>query len=433
MTAHETAGSPSPLDVASDTVSDPVNGAPAELRWPGAVVVGGGVTALLTAVELEARGVPVLVIERDSLCSGQTGKCHGWLHRGAVFLDAPPEDIDQLDRGARRWDRLISRTAARDAVVTCEVVGVKDETRDGIVGTWERLGLGRVPAEAVGAGPCRWRLTGPETAIRPLDVLREILERSTVALRSGHVLRLDPDRTGTTATSVLVRAGQRNVRVRGDSFVFANGEGIPGIFLDADVSARIARRQSFMLVVRSAAVGDRGLLIPEQEASHLFAVPRGRATDTSRHLLVSDFISYAPSTDISHARSAWLAGIRPTLRRFLPDLWNDDDALWGVYPAVKVEPLRDVALGISPMAVLPTPYRNVLVAVPGKLTLAPLLAERLADTVVPHIRSGGRGGRSHPEAGVSLDDLPAAPWGPEEWEVTPLVRRETLFPEDVTS
>ncbi|MEO3755207.1 FAD-dependent oxidoreductase [Streptomyces sp. B6B3] len=401
-----------------------------EIRWPGAVVAGGGVTALLTALELERRQISTLVVEQESLCSGQTGKCHGWLHRGAVFPDAEAEDVDQLDRGARRWDRIVRRAPGHHTLVGCRVGGVHERTHDVITGTWDRLGLEYRGSDDVVAGPFRWLLSGPESAIRPLDVLRDTLAPSSVTLRSGRAVSLVPDRPGTRAASLVVRAGQRTLRIRADSFVLANGEGLTAALPDARISSRVTRRLSFMLVVRSNAVGATGLAVPEQEALGLFAVPRTRDQERGRYLLISNFISYAPSADATLSRSHWLAGIRCVIRRFLPDVWHDDDALWGIYPAVKVEPRRDLALGVSNMAVLPTSFDNVLVGLPGKLVLAPLLAERLADAVLPHARSCDGRSAPAPCSDGALSLLPAARWGPEEWEVTPLLRRDTLFQGD---
>jgi hypothetical protein len=388
--------------------------APIEVRWPGVVVVGGGATGLLTALELDQRGIPAVVIEQGFLCSGQTGQCHGWLHRGTVFPDASAADVSELDRGARRWARLAPRSGA---AITCQLAGVHEETRTSVIAAWDRLGLGHQSATVLGGGP-RWLVEGPELAIVPRDVLKRILVDSTVALRCARAIELR-QRAGTDAAGQLrVVAGDRVLHLSADAFVVAGGTGLDALLPDL---SGLLRRLSFMLVIRSAAVGEKGIAIPEQEALGLFAVPR---TDGDRRfLLVSNFMSYSPATELRHVRTSWLRGIGATFSRFLPELWQADDARWGVYGAIKIEPARDLALGVPRAQLLPTRYANVVAGVPGKLTVAPLLAERLAAAVAPFAARS----RQAQAADALPPELPPAVWGPEEWQVTPLVRRETLF------
>ncbi|GAA2909435.1 hypothetical protein Acy02nite_88980 [Actinoplanes cyaneus] len=350
------------------------------IRWPGVVIVGGGAAGLLTALELDRRGVAALVLERGTLCCAQSGQAHGWLHRGGVYPDATAADRDQLEAGARRWAALAGDGTP---LTECHIPG------------------GR-----------------PEQALVPLRALRTALAGSTVALRQAEVIRIQPDPGGRTAAGLTVRTPDGTARLVADAYVLTAGAGIGPLMPAPDLLHRL----SFMLVVRSAAVTGTGFAIPGQEALGLFAVPR--ATDTYRYLLLSNFISYMPSAQPALCRANWLAGIRPAVQRYLPGLWDAPDALWGIYPAIKAEPARRVALGVSDLGLPPTPYRNVVAGVPGKLTLAPLLAERLADAVTPYARTNAD---ATPPA-----TLPEATWGPEEWEVTALVRRSTLYPEDRT-
>ena len=379
----------------------------------GVVVVGGGVTGLLTALELDRRDIAALVIEKAGLCSGQTGQAHGWLHRGGVFPDAGPADCEQLDHGARLWEALL---ASAHFGTKCDIGGTRTETRTAVSAVWEHLGLSSSSTLA-GNVACPWTIGGPESAIAPVVVLRSVLAGSGVTLRRAAAISLRPGDRADTAESLLVRSEWGTLRLKADAFVLANADGICGLISAADPASRLTRRLSFMLVVRSRAVPDRGIAIPEQDSLGLFAVPR--ASGQHRHLLISNFISYALTANIDACRHNWLAGIRRTVERFLPELWRADDGLWGVYSAVKVEPRRDVALGVSDMAIVSTPFVNVTAGVPGKLALAPLLARRLADTVQPYVTPRRQLREEH--------CLPRAQWAAEQWEVTPLARRSTLF------
>lgn len=389
--------------------------APSDVDWPGVVVVGGGATGLLTALALDRQGVPTLVLEHSTLCSGQTGQCHGWLHRGAVFPDATADDLDQLDRGARAWERL---AAGAESIMECHVAGVSERTRRSAMAVWDRSGL-RHRSVAVRGVAARWLLSGPETAVVPRDILASAVAGSSVVLRRARAVGLRPGPDGTAAEQLRVAAGECEYDVSAAGFVIAGGTGLdpllPGI-------PGLTRRLSFMVVARSATVGETGVAIPEQEALGLFAVPR--LVGTRRFLLISNFMSYAPPAHLGDVRRSWLNAMRSSIRRFLPDLWAADDARWGVYPATKVEPARHLVLGMPRAMLLPSPYANVAAAVPGKLTLAPLVAERLAEAVLPF---ASRTRAAAQAVDTVVDLLPPARWGPEEWEVIPLVRRATLF------
>jgi len=397
-------------------VHDEVN----PVRWPGVVVVGGGVTGLLTALELDRHGVPVLIIEQSTLCSGQTGQCHGWLHRGGVFADAGLEDFELLNRGADWWTQLAERTGTTYGGVVCELGGRENATRVAVASVWDHLGL---PYAAVDppSDAYRWVLSGPERAVVPLNVLRAAVTASGVVLRVGRARKFRSGPDSNWAQALVVTAGQQNRTIVAQAFVVASGAGITDLLPTPQLSARLTRRLSFMLVVRSPDVPDGGLAIPEQGALGLFTVPRISAN--ARVLLVSNFLSYAVSTDISHVQASWLAGMRPTLQTYLPAVWSAVDALWGVYSATKVEPVREFALGVASTAVWPSSFRNVWIGVPGKLVLAPLIARELASRVVEHLPAS----QPAPDPATLLTGMPAADWGPEEWEMTPLVSRETLF------
>lgn len=391
------------------------------IEWPGVVVIGGGATGLLTAMELDRRGLAALVVEETALCAGQTGQCHGWLHHGAVFTDADPDEIRLLHRGALRWEQLAADLCG-DIAVPCYLAGLHPPTRAAVAAVWDRLGLRYENADITGDA-CRWRLRGPEVAVVPVDVLRAAVEASRVVVRRALAVELRTTADAGRATELVVHAGPRAVSIRAAAFVLASGAGIDGLRPRSDTRAGLTRRLSFMLVVRSRSVDDGGLAIPEQEALGLFAVPRTR--DDQRYLLLSNFVSYAPGTDISAAQANWLAGIAPTIARFLPGTWAAPDALWGIYPAVKVEPARDLAMGVAVPAELATAFANVWAGVPGKLALAPILAERLVDHVTGYLTD-----RCPQACGEVSDELPPVSWGPEEWQLTPLVSRETMFGED---
>ncbi|MGN8215520.1 MULTISPECIES: FAD-dependent oxidoreductase [Halococcus] len=55
------------------------------------LVIGGGATGTGVARDLAMRGVDVVLVERDGLSGGTTGRSHGLLHSGARYAEADPE------------------------------------------------------------------------------------------------------------------------------------------------------------------------------------------------------------------------------------------------------------------------------------------------------------------------------------------------------
>lgn len=61
------------------------------MRQAQVVVIGGGATGTGVARDLALRGISVILVEKDGLASGTTGRCHGLLHSGARYAVEDPE------------------------------------------------------------------------------------------------------------------------------------------------------------------------------------------------------------------------------------------------------------------------------------------------------------------------------------------------------
>ena len=47
------------------------------------IIIGGGITGVSTARDCALRGLKTVLVERDDLTAGATGRNHGLLHRGS--------------------------------------------------------------------------------------------------------------------------------------------------------------------------------------------------------------------------------------------------------------------------------------------------------------------------------------------------------------
>jgi hypothetical protein len=392
------------------------------IDWPGVVVVGGGATGILTAIYLRDKGEAVLLLESRSLCSGQTGKCHGWIHRGSVFPDASQRDVEDLQKGASAWRSLATSSGDEPFTPEAVVAGVGSRTRRQVEQACPEARSGAADdSDLPELQAVSWKIRTAESAIVPRDVLRAALARAEVVPRRAEALGfVGGPGVARRAETLVVRGPEgRLVGIKARGYVLAAAWGVPKILANqGDCSTR---RLSFMLVARSPHLFGRPFAIPERRSLGVFGVPR--SAGNSRYLLISNFISYSVRTDLEHALDTWLSGIEPVLRSNLPGVWRDQDARWGVYPAIKTEPAREQTLGVPQMRRVETGYSNVVAGLTGKLTLAPMLAGQLSAEVLRQSRDepANTGGRLSPDA------LPAADWSPEEWEITPLCRRATLF------
>lgn len=56
-----------------------------------ALVIGGGINGLFATLDLTLRGFRVMLLERDSIGSGTSGRMHGLLHSGARYVTTDPK------------------------------------------------------------------------------------------------------------------------------------------------------------------------------------------------------------------------------------------------------------------------------------------------------------------------------------------------------
>lgn len=71
------------------------------------LIIGGGVTGIGIAWDLTLRGIGCVVVERDDLCAGTTGRCHGLLHGGGRYAVSDPTTA----RACAEENRIIRKIA----------------------------------------------------------------------------------------------------------------------------------------------------------------------------------------------------------------------------------------------------------------------------------------------------------------------------------
>ncbi|MGN1216001.1 MAG: anaerobic glycerol-3-phosphate dehydrogenase subunit A [Candidatus Cryptobacteroides sp.] len=75
------------------------------------IIIGGGITGLGTARDCALRGLKVLLVERNDICTGATGRNHGLLHSGARYAVTDQESATECIR-----ENMILKKMARHCV-----------------------------------------------------------------------------------------------------------------------------------------------------------------------------------------------------------------------------------------------------------------------------------------------------------------------------
>ncbi|MFB6128024.1 MAG: FAD-dependent oxidoreductase [Halolamina sp.] len=64
-------------------------------RTPTVLIIGGGATGVGVARDLALRGVDAMLVEREGLADGTSGRSHGMLHSGARYAESDPTGAEE--------------------------------------------------------------------------------------------------------------------------------------------------------------------------------------------------------------------------------------------------------------------------------------------------------------------------------------------------
>jgi len=93
---------------------------------PEVLVIGGGATGVGVARDLALRGVEPLVVDRDGLCSGASGRSHGLLHSGARYAESDPEGAAECLAEAQTLKRIAGACVADTGGLFVSLAGDDD-------------------------------------------------------------------------------------------------------------------------------------------------------------------------------------------------------------------------------------------------------------------------------------------------------------------
>ncbi|MFD7964720.1 FAD-dependent oxidoreductase [Streptomyces zaomyceticus] len=403
-------------------------GAGERIDWPGVVVVGAGVTGLLVTERLRRSGVPVLLVEQRGLGAGQTGHCHGYLHRGYIYRRLGASQQSALDGCADWWGRRLARAGGESFVGGESVIGfTEDEEREETLAAWTSLGMPWKEVRVPGLAGTTGTFAVPEATVSPRAAVRAVagIAESTPRVHGRAVL---PRLSGRAVSELEILTDEGTTTVSAPAYVLAAGLGTPGLLGPWARALGMRTRLSYMLVCRSGRDLPGAFCLPADSAQGLFVASRPAGRD--RVYLLSTFVNFWPSAEDEDARRSWLAAAGRVLATHVPALWDDPDARWGLYPAGKIEvDLPDEGGGLPEGGVLDVGWDNAVAVLPGKFVLAPLYADRCVERLARLTDLDRLRGPSPvtPESPTGPYGSGDSSWAAEDWEMTPLFRRAELF------
>ena len=362
------------------------------------LVVGGGAAGILACERLREDGRDVTLIECAAIGAEQSNHSHGYLHRGFIYAAPSAALVRELGRGADAWAaRLQGRGLG--AVASSATVVITDAYSSQAAATaWAKAGLffdGPTHVEAGDRRRSAYRFSTNEQTFDFAPWFRTVSSHELLGVRTvrGRALRLI--REGNEVTGVDARVAGERVRLVADVYVLAAGVG--NLELVSTVTryrGEAINRTSHMFVLRSTGLQPISLVAPDPRLYGLFVVSRG--DDGATVWLASDFVSFSGDLSGTHAAAMWVRAVVRNLEAATGSLPRRGFE-WAVYPAPKGE-LRPNRGTLDVHRTQKYGLHNVLVGSPSKLTLAPLLADQLADEVAGIARR-----RRYADAAASVD------------------------------
>ena len=299
------------------------------------IIVGGGITGACTARDCAMRGLKTLLLEREDLCDGASGRNHGLLHSGARYAVTDPE-------GARECiseNRILRRIASNCVEPTGGLfISLPEDDLD-----YQRLFAQKCLEAGIDA-----KIIDPEEARRLVpavnpDIIGAVMvpDASVDPFRLTDANALDARRHGAdivkfNAVTGIVKDGSRVVGVRtpqgefrGSQVVLAAGIWAAGIAEMAGVHIDMlpskgsllvfGHRVADMVINRCRKPANADIIVPDDAVSVLGTtsdkVPFDecddmKVTPAEVELLLSEGVKMVP--ELAHTRILRAyAGVRP--------------------------------------------------------------------------------------------------------------------------
>lgn len=373
------------------------------------LVVGAGIAGLLIARALRDAGLTSIIVDPGPIGDAQSNHSHGYLHKGYIYLRSERRLVHSLVSSGEDWKLLLQELQVDASNSDSRICFTNAYTAAAASSSWRTAGLDveeTPPPPGFRSDMIAAAFRSSEPSYEFDAVLRALLGAiKDVAWFPGRAIRLYGTRGRVDA--VAVEGDESTQVLRAQFYIFAAGVDNPRLMASGTTFyGRAAARTSYMLVLEGDDLPPISAIFPEHELYGLFIVSRN---GPPVRWLVSDYVSFAGTTQTERAARMWTAALISTLHRY-STITHISGLRCGLYHAPKAE-LRADPRQLGSYAIEDYGFDNAITVAPTKITLAPVLARETLKWVTSRVSE--RSGSPH-YSGVR--SLGSAVVGAERWK-----------------
>jgi len=393
------------------------------------LIIGGGATGTAVARDLALRGVACVLVEKDDINAGASGRNHGLLHSGARYATNDPEAARECAEEGALLKRLAPQCVQDTGGLFVAIEGDDERFVADFPGHCAKSGIAARPLDAATARelePCLSERTiaaceVPDASVDPfklsLEFVADARRHGATVFRRTAVVGFEREGARITAARLLDRRTGEERRVEADVVVNAAGAW--------------AREVAALVGIDVPILYSKGTLIITHGRLAWRVVNRLRPPSNADIMMPGGTVSIVGTTSVS-VPSLDPLHVRPTVAEvdlivdeagpLVPSLYTARciRAYAGVRPLVSAArgaaDGRAVSRGFALLEHTRDGVDNLVTITGGKLTTCRLMAERTADAVC-RLLGVTAPCRTH------LEPLPATPeceWtepglSPREW------------------
>jgi len=358
-----------------------------------ALVIGGGATGVGVARDLALRGVDVVLVERDGLSAGTSGRSHGLLHSGARYAEADPAGAEECIRENRTLKRIAGACVRDTGGRFVQLAGDDPDYFDAKRAACEDVGI---PAEVVDGETARAEIEGladgVERVLRVPDGVvypsRLVAANAADARENGAKIRthapVEEIETDGDRVARVDIGGEVGAAVVPDYVVNAAGAWAGNVAGMAGLAVEMQPTKGVMVAVRYDGLGPVLNRCRAPDDGDIVVPHDGEAVLGTTSVAVDDPDDYPEEEREVERMCEECTAMLPAVA--------DADVLrtwWGVRPLYAPDEARSGGRGISRGSVLldhaEEGVENLTTIVSGKLTTYREMAEATADLVADEL------------------------------------------------
>ncbi len=252
------------------------------------VVIGGGSTGLWTTLDLSLRGLSVLLIERNTIGSGTSGKFHGLLHSGARYAVTDPNSAKECIQENNTLSRIVPHAIEDTGGFFVSVTDDDEKFKEKFIEGLKNVGIPHQeikPSEAITEEPelnknVKSVIEVPDKVVFATDLLASVMYMAflngALFLEHSEAIKIEEERNE-LAVTVNDKISNRTLKFYGKVVVNAAGPWAGKVAQRAGINVEVmptagtmtvvARRLTKRVINRLRPPSDGDILVPYNNVS----------------------------------------------------------------------------------------------------------------------------------------------------------------------